>query len=474
MTKNTVKKHCSILNYLRRVDNDLFELVQDLCLGRMFSPRRNSNGVTFLHPSKALYKDLLKMAQSNKPEDAVDYLQSLIVVDYLPSISDFESRKDDIPTFKGKKLLFKDFAKAKATLKDGGVITPNVEFIPRDDRDNMVIYNLDKALVKPDSPDAEYKYKDKGKAVVKGGAVFSADRKKLFEDVLRASCVNDRNGKDSAMECLVSILKAAVDCNDDDRYQSICSQLSWDTITSLAIVLQPYRTKLTKDTQYVSVAMLQKLQEKYSVDGVLGSMWAYVKNPYAEYKKCMDSCSCDVSVVRDVLHDAVDRTSKITIIRDVNSAYGRLSSVVGDLPGVRRNVLSDKHLCLAECELRIMGAITLQNIMGFQDSEELLAVYKKHNLDAPHIANVNIKSCNLAYYLSTANLMLSSDGFFYLPGLVTNGVNLGQWLNDTSQCVRLDKMVVNTLSEGYYGDMKLTDEQKALILQLHESITSGV
>jgi len=117
MSKSIVKKHCSILNYVRHEDSDLYELVQDLCLGRMFNPRRQAAGVTFLHPSKALVKELQKMAGSDDPEKAVEHLQSLILVDHLPSINDFDAKKTDIPTFRGKKLPVDRLIKIKLLLR---------------------------------------------------------------------------------------------------------------------------------------------------------------------------------------------------------------------------------------------------------------------------------------------------------------------------------------------------------------------
>jgi len=471
MSKSIVKKHCSILNYVRHEDSDLYELVQDLCLGRMFNPRRQAAGVTFLHPSKALVKELQKMAGSDDPEKAVEHLQSLILVDHLPSINDFDAKKTDIPTFRGKKLPVDKVDKDKITLKGGGVVTLDKTFATRKDRSNMTVYKLDKALVPTDTADAEHKFNKPKK--VTGGAVFNNDRKKLFESVVKSSCENDRNGKDSALECLVSIVEVAQK-HDADKHKAICSQLSWDTLTTLAIVLQPYKENRNSDTEYVSDEMLNTLMNKYSTSAQgLENMWAYVADPHEKYMSYMNSC--DVSKCQNYIHNILSnasvKSSKVTVMKEVGNAFNQLAKCdLSDLSNVRRNVLNDKTLALAECELRIMGAITLENIMGFKNYNELEHLYKKHSLTRVHMKSVNINSCNVAYYLSTASLMLNSDAFFYLPNTFSDGVTIDEWVSNVDLNVTLDKAVHNQLSPNYYSKMELSPEQKQLITELYNKM----
>lgn len=465
MAKINVKQHCSILNYLKNVNSDLYDLIQNLCLGRSFSPRRGTRGVTFLNPSKKLTSDLLKLAEKDALK-AVETIKSLIIVDYLPSCDDLMSVKDDVPTALDKKLVPDKKVGNKVVFKNGSEVSVDSKFVPREDRMNMVVYDLDKKLVDTEGNKAEFKYNkanSSGPKVVKGGGEFSLDRKVLFNTIMKA-CANDSNGKDSAMECLVTIIKAA---EDEVVKQAICSQLSWDTKASLAIVLQPYRTA-NDNCCYVSDELLKKLHDKYSInDGSdLSSYWSYVDNPVGKYREYME-CGFNIiegkaEAIRNLVNAAREKSNKAEIIKIINQLHNDFKTT-GTNNAIRNQVL-ESELFLAEAELRILSAHINSNSNGRCCVQELNEMFKKHNLNKPLLFNDETLAtkCEITHYISLYNMMLCSDAIFYIPNLF-NGARICEWVSDPNKAIKLDTEVCNEAkirtTEGYYTNLGVKFEK---------------
>ena len=140
MSKSGVSKYCSILNYLKHNHEDLYELIQDLCIGRIFNPRKGSDGVTFLCPDKALMAELKKHASGSDPEKAVEMIQSIVIPDHLPSLSDFEG---DLPTMvRGKKITVEKSSSSSVELSGGASVSHDKNWDHRKDRTNLAVHTL--------------------------------------------------------------------------------------------------------------------------------------------------------------------------------------------------------------------------------------------------------------------------------------------------------------------------------------------
>lgn len=441
MSKSNVKKHCSVLNYIRHNDKDLYELVQDLCIGRIFTPRRGSPGLTFLHPDKQLLEQIKKMAAGDNPEEAVEALQSLVLLDYLPANSDFDDKKSDIPTFLRKKLPVASVTGAKVTLANGGELVLDKGFSPRKDRANMAVYTLSKALVPTDTEAATFaNAKKKNNSKVKGGAEFKANKRELFEQVLADYCDEKCQDRDPAMEVLVTLCQHLSTQGKTAELKAVCSQLSWDTLASLAVVLQPYR----EQGAYLSAEDLRGLSSAASTGGVaaLAKVYAYVVDPKAEYQKFMDM-GYDAAVCAKVTHvrdDVSDRVAKLNVVRELASGYQSLASsdTFSSWCPKRAAVLSDKKLALAESELRVFSALLHDNSTGCVDKHEALSWFRDRcNLNQPYmVADKDaMQPSNISFYFSTAYLIARSDGFVYVPGM--SGSDLSQIAYE-DQKIKLD------------------------------------
>ena len=443
-----VKKHCSILNYIRRADEDLYELVQDLCIGRMLVPRKGTPGLTFLRPDKSLMAKIKTMATGDDPEEAVAVLQSLVLLDNLPTLGDFEDKKDDIPTFLRKKLPVASVDDKKVLLNNGAAITLDTDFEHRKDRPNMTVYVISKALVPTDTAASDFSNaKPNNNRKVKGGAEYQNNKKALFENVLARHCDPNKMKKGNpALEVLCSLcdfVKKTRGSGSED-YLAITSQLSWDTVASLAIILQPYRGE-NPDLTYVPNELFTAWVDNSSLTvssenamNTINDIFYYHDNPVSMYTGHMaHGEECKMGDYTDFRAAACEQASKLSVVSQIAGVYTQMKGVIGSQK--RRNVLSNGKLALAESELRVFSAILHDSSIGCFEMDEAKALYTaKFNLIEPYMVNQkkHIDMSNIGFYFSSAYLIVRSDALVYCPN-TTDGKPLSS-IADENSLIRLD------------------------------------
>lgn len=468
-----VKKHCSILNYLQYADHNLYDLIQQLCLGRILVPRRGTPGLVFLRPDETLRKRLEQMASGPDPEPAIQALQSCVLLDNLPTIRDFEDKKSDIPTWLRRKLPVSGVDGKKVMLKNGAEITPDPGFTPRKDRDNISVYILSKEFVPHDTEDADFSNaKIKNNRKVKGGAEFTANKLRIFQDVLDLHCneaiMQDRN---PAMEVLLSLCgflekrakepETAEHCQQ--LYDAVCSQLSWDTLASLAIVLQPH---LSDEISYLRQADIQEWAKQCS--NKLTVFYALRDDPVQCYKRYMEhgaSCvkSADIEKHRE---EAVRNVNSLTIRMVLSDNMVRCADAV---PAARRSVVQNVKRVLAEAELRVTSAILHDDHRAHLDADQAKQVFmQKCKLNEPWALTLSDASNprvtqNLAYFFSIAYLMARSDAFVYHPNACSDGESLDM-IADEEVCIRLDRQLCAAMcgSLGEHLAAKMREASEAM------------
>ncbi len=441
-----VSKQCSIMNYLRKVDSNLHELLQDLCLGKMLGPRKGSPGITFLRPDKALFKEIQTMAAGDSPEDAVAALQSLVILDYISDLGEFEEKKSDIPTYLRKKLQIKSVDEKKVTLQNGAEITVDKDFEARGDRNNINVFIISKALAPTDGPDADFsnaKVKSK-----KGGADLSSvlNRTKLFEKIVEEFCTTER---DPAMEFLWALIKWSEskvrefqnNPEEQRKYHPIFRRkISGDSLASLAIILQPYKTS---EHNYVSNEVLRDFIDQNNLNTLYTTNVTYSMDSKAKqwYETICNGDQNDFFAEVQKLVEASKslsaQFSKLNAVKLLSNFYNNIQSGNGISGVVEPNADTKNNAnpfpsldwsgrptpkptaktLFAEAELRVMSAILLENCQGVYLYDELINLYRNCSLDAPYMcADVDlVKSCNLGFYYSTVYLIARSDALFYVP-----------------------------------------------------------
>lgn len=163
-----VKKFCKILKYLEQEDSELADAVEDLCLHYLFVPKGYA-GITFLHPKdKAYRKAILDAAYGDEPEEAVQMLQSLTIVDYLPNPRDFVLKKEDIPNRLRQRIEVTSADTSSVKLTCGCTLKKASGFKALGTRDNMAVYELTGAQIPLDGPPATFKFAAKRRGRKKG------------------------------------------------------------------------------------------------------------------------------------------------------------------------------------------------------------------------------------------------------------------------------------------------------------------
>lgn len=444
-----VKKHCSILNYLKHADPDLHELIQELCIGKMLVPRRGAPGLAFLRPDKELLKKISDMANSDDdPEPAIIALQSCVILDHMPTVRDFDDKKNDIPTYRRKKLPVSGVDGKKITLKNGAEIVLDTKFQARKDRQNISVYVLSKALVPTDTDDADFSNaKPKNNRAVKGGAELAKTREGLFEQVLKEhreeKTMENRN---PAMEMLLGLCTFLKLKEKKDELCAVTSQLSWDTLASLAIVLRPYAT--AKQDLYVSDDSIAEMS-KSTMSNSAFSFYSLSRNPVDDYQSLMDSCEDNVMVdkLKNIQTNGARNMTRFTGGKTLSNMVGELGNLFQSLK--RRESYSDCGLiAIAEAELRVASALLHDckknnNFVLEHDTAE--QVYcKRFTLNEPYADCINPKiqkahKPSVAEYFSQANLIARSDAIAYLPKLLTDdGGSINTNLTNEDAFIRLD------------------------------------
>jgi len=440
----SVRKHCSILNYLEDQDETLYKIIKHLCMGGMFKVRKGSAGLTFLRPDKSLVDDLKKLAYGNNPEEAVSVIQSMLLLDYLPDLGDFEDRKSDISTFLRKKLPVTSVDGKSVTLKNGGIITVDENFEARSDRikddSGIAVYLLSKAFVPTDTePSSGSRSAPRPKKAM-GGADFNGGRVALFNRVLleQSKC----RSRNPAVEVLVSLLQYLNNNGKQQVASKVRSQLSGDALASLAIVLQPYRRDYTYlgDEDFGPWAQSSTKKET--------TLFYYGKAPGKYYKEQMELAGNEHKAHSEALNklqeQLVEGLSKPTIVGQLNSFYTNNLVKLGCAH-------NNPKLALAEAELRVFSALLQQNNNGVVDYYEMMYLFQdKCNLVEPYICNDRgqIMNANVGFYYSTIHLIARSDALLYIPkyaanndikvmasdGISNGGNNILQLVSDDVQC----------------------------------------
>ena len=140
MPPKSLKKFCQVSKYIKQVDKELYQAMDDLCLLGLFRPR--GRGLTVLLPDKTYRKKIISMSYSDKPETAINMVKALILLDYLPTPKDFDTKKDDIPNVMRKKLKVESADSEVVHLASGHKLKLDTKYKSLKTNDNVVVYEL--------------------------------------------------------------------------------------------------------------------------------------------------------------------------------------------------------------------------------------------------------------------------------------------------------------------------------------------
>ena len=134
------ESYCKIATYLEHNTQSLYHNIQDLCLFGIFNVRGNK-GVTFLLPDADTRKKIDKLVGTNAHE-AIAMIHACVIPEYIGSIQDFESQKEDIPNKLGNRLPIKNVSASTVTLDNGTTIIVDNKFRKMHDNNRFNIFLL--------------------------------------------------------------------------------------------------------------------------------------------------------------------------------------------------------------------------------------------------------------------------------------------------------------------------------------------
>jgi hypothetical protein len=392
------KQYSSLLTYINDTDPDFAEVIENLGIHRLFVPRRNSTGITFLHPSKKTAKELYLHIEKDE-NTAIEYIKSLIITEYVKNLKDFANKP--LTTLAGYKIQAQ-YNDAYATLNNGSRITKNPRLSFATD---INVYEID-GLVPIDGEKMQ-RQEIKSASKIKNCDV---DRSIFFESVLDAHYaeMNRKTQRNPALEVLLAIIKyLELNESDTNTIELVKSFVMYDTLTALALIIQPYFVGVKYIDDHTFADFATEYSNSYA-------SYSIVKNPFEEFVKIVNECRAKytklitfINAERDIIRE--DCTKK-TINVLLNTFYEKIAKHP-DTPVKRRNTL----LHLRESELIVMGTLIWEYEPTCRD---LKALYRsKCTLNSVYqITPDNIKNANLAFYFSSVLMVLRSVALFHVPG----------------------------------------------------------
>ena len=449
-----VKKHCNILNYVKYENKSLYELIQDLCLGNVFSVKR-TGGLTFLNPSPQLTKQILKEANGENPDAAISMIRSLIIMEYVSDLSDF-NKSNDMATHLAKALPDCKVDKNKVVFANGSVVEQS-NFKMRQDRIPIQVFNLSKELIPSDGEKRQIKMKSK---TVKGGGSFSGGRVGVFELLVKQHF--EKQGNNPIAEFLVALIYHMENI-DKSKYKAIVSQFSTDVLATLAIVLQPY---YKGEIKYVSDVEFKQFSNIYDTknNAQLASVWCELKeNPVDVYRNEMkkNASSTVLNNIKQEINTNIGDFNKL----NVNDILEKMVTNVMKKENIGGR--NDVKLAMRESELRLVLKTYRENER--LDMESCLILFK-HKCDLNErylmLKKADLVDCDLAHYYSVHLLLLHSDALFYIPSNEKRvGVSMnGDSITNPNELVLLcNTLVLYHCNEYYDNNQSKVDELRQLI-----------
>lgn len=158
-----LQRYCRIFQWVEEKDANLARAIRDLCMEGALSGGRH--GVTFLFPAEPVREQIIKLAYSKDPEQAVQILEAHIIPGSVRTSDEF---RKEIGTLRGVKLEAETAKASTVTLKGGATLKIASDFNPLR-KDNISVWVVESGAVPLEGP--EYVVPSRGrKGTKKPGA----------------------------------------------------------------------------------------------------------------------------------------------------------------------------------------------------------------------------------------------------------------------------------------------------------------
>lgn len=159
MATRKIRHYKSIIDYLERVDDTLYDVIHTLCLDYKLSAE-GKPGVTFLLPTDPEFrKELARLVSTENPEDdkkATQYISSLIIYDAIKSPSEFRKMEEIVNDLKQVvEVDQRGTSASEVVFKSGAKATLDTRFRENCRRDDLYVYLLTGGRLPLDAPAAK-------------------------------------------------------------------------------------------------------------------------------------------------------------------------------------------------------------------------------------------------------------------------------------------------------------------------------
>ncbi len=439
-------KYGCIISYLQDTQPDIYECLNRHCLTKLLNQkpaRTSTDGMTFLIPSKSLWKKIesdLNSDDDDEYQKGIMSLRSLIVrAPHLKTPTEIM-----VMTAVGKNHPENCIQVSKSGISsDKGKPITLVE--PKDfksssdkDRKNFCVYNIDELpkLFKLE----EGKKPGLIDKKIEGGANFSdseRSRQGFIRKIMKQR-ENQSSNENCILEALVSLHEMLGDEEDKDLQKDVCSLYSYDYYATLLIVTQPFNCNNYYLDDDLFIKWIDYMTTK---ENVPGTEFCYNKDgvPSGDkkkaYKKIIESYEDYTSNVEEILSESTIKSERLE--NDLNTLNDKFNSVLKEL-GFKKRAVIPVMLKTAEAELRIVNAVRRsvcktnnEFFKGFYlplvDSIELIYGGEPFYLEVSKNHDHLQKIINYSY--------VRSEAFCYLPNLqlsdipINEGEDLQNYIN---------------------------------------------
>lgn len=233
MAGDKQKRYCTIIDWLRQNDSELYDALDQLCMLGNLTPKGRGSGTTFLVPDTKARAEILKGAASDS-DAQIDKAVDLVKAHILPvSAATAADMRGEVGSLLGVKLETESVSGGEVRLKGGAVLAPEPSFRAQR-RDNIHVWRVKSGEVPLSGPEFTRS------RVRRGGAEASAS---LGSRALLARRTEQtfQTNRGIYLEQVVSLL-GFLKRNHQDLYTCVLPLVDRDPTVSFYILVEPYKT----------------------------------------------------------------------------------------------------------------------------------------------------------------------------------------------------------------------------------------
>lgn len=398
--------------YIKERSPKLDQLLSDLDPSNsLFNTKKLKHGFTFLFPNPEYIDNICESALDDE-NDAIDKLGCLIITDYLPSPSDWNTQRNDIPNLHNKKVDVINIAGRQVMLSNDVVIKLDTRF----DRENtnIAVYNVVEGIV--------------AKGTLSSGKGRTSKRESNASgnvDARRAVYKLALESDNIYMNCLnyVASFLQFLSVKHKSILDAIVPHLDYCPITSFILLFEPGKgNKYFIDTEVIDTWFSSMVLHKNSKT-LLQRILTGTKDACVAYS---NSATVNTAI-QDIRDELLDQRMPAVLISSLNDAYvamTKYNTINGEkhiLPNVAFQYM--KTRCTPDYNLKLVQDEMRSLISSFmEDDSERIALqeaYKALRL-LPRLNDVNVAaSQNNSAFVSTTACFINTTYFLYIAPVKT-------------------------------------------------------